>query len=263
MISRISRRARTSRRAEPSRCALSLILTALLAAPAGHALIQGCPEDQDAILRSMRLLRGSAAKKVIMDALGACLSVPQVVNELRLFQPSPAHSRAFRELAARGDITEKDARAILDGSHTLTSMRTRQAVILDLIGKANRKDLLRTAGTLPGPLLKEVLQRLVEVETLANDPPVPQDQSLQTSENTPIEIRLRTNETGYMSFEVGQPEHGTLSGVGGSPDTVKYQPDKGFAGFDSFQFKASDGQLDSTEKGTVTIRVRPSADDNR
>ena len=256
MFTRNSRQGQPGRRADSSRAALGLALVALLAAPAGHAGIRGCPEDQEAILKSARLLRSDAARKRILDSLGDCLSVSDFVKELRSFRPSPAQGRAFRELAARTDLDEKEAKEILHGSQILASMRTRQAVVIDLIGTAKREDLLRAAGTLPGPLLQEFLQRLVEYETAFNDPPVAQDQSLSTRQGTPIEIRLTTNETGYIAFTiVTLPARGTLEVVDDSPHTVRYRPEADFTGTDSFMFAANDGELDSAEPGTVTIRV--------
>jgi hypothetical protein len=41
----------------------------------------------------------------------------------------------------------------------------------------------------------------------------------------------------------------------GAGNTVTYQPDTGYSGPDSFQFKAHDGQLDSTSPATVSITV--------
>src|SRR5947207_12589909 len=38
-------------------------------------------------------------------------------------------------------------------------------------------------------------------------------------------------------------------------DTATYQPNAGYSGSDSFQFKANDGQVDSTSAATVSITI--------
>ncbi len=90
-----------------------------------------------------------------------------------------------------------------------------------------------------------------------NTPPVADDQTVITPEDTEVAITL----TGFdedgddLTFEVVDgPEHGTLAGT--APD-LTYSPAANYFGPDSFTFKVNDGTVDSDEDGTVTITVDP------
>jgi Ca2+-binding RTX toxin-like protein len=95
--------------------------------------------------------------------------------------------------------------------------------------------------------------------------PVCPDSNVATQPNTPLTFQVTCNDTGpeYEQTEVRetadtQPAHGTLTqGPPGDPFT--YTPNPGFVGTDSFQVKSIDDFGFGSDRGTVTIDVRPSA----
>jgi hypothetical protein len=96
--------------------------------------------------------------------------------------------------------------------------------------------------------------RFTTGETTVNEPPVANNQSVNTAEDTPVGIVLTATdpEGTRLTFSiVAGPTHGTLSGS--APD-LTYQPSANFNGLDSFTFKANDGQV-SSSVATVTISV--------
>ncbi|MFZ4629414.1 MAG: fibronectin type III domain-containing protein, partial [Blastocatellia bacterium] len=90
-----------------------------------------------------------------------------------------------------------------------------------------------------------------------NFPPVPNDQTVSTRQNTARSITLTgiDQENASLTFTTTiQPTNGTLSGT--APD-LTYTPNTGFTGTDFFLFRANDGTQNSTVEGTITIRVTP------
>ncbi len=88
----------------------------------------------------------------------------------------------------------------------------------------------------------------------ANTPPVANDQSVQTKQDTAVAITLDGSdaEKDNLTYSVvAGPSHGTLSGT--APD-LTFTPDAGYTGPDSFTFTANDGQADSNV-ATVSITV--------
>jgi gliding motility-associated-like protein len=108
-----------------------------------------------------------------------------------------------------------------------------------------------------------------------NDPPVANNQSVSTLEDTEKDIALTgsdvdntANELAYII--VSLPTNGTLTNSNGDPLTVgsqlpgtapdvTYTPNSNFNGEDSFTFKINDGTNDSNT-ATVTITVTPDND---
>jgi hypothetical protein len=92
--------------------------------------------------------------------------------------------------------------------------------------------------------------------TQVNDPPVANPQSVATPHDTPVSIFLSgfDPEGSSLTFSiVTGPANGALSGT---PPNVTYTPNTGFAGADSFTFRANDGALDGSP-AAVSITVRP------
>lgn len=91
-----------------------------------------------------------------------------------------------------------------------------------------------------------------------NNPPVADDKSVTTPEDTPVAITLTATDVDGDALTYGiatAPAHGTLSGTG---PTVTYTPDADFTGPDTFTFKANDGQVDSNV-ATASITVESSS----
>ena len=87
-----------------------------------------------------------------------------------------------------------------------------------------------------------------------NNAPVALDQSLTTPRNTPLAITLTATdvENSALTYTiVTGPTNGALSGAA---PVVTYTPNVGYAGPDSFTFKANDGAADSNV-ATVNISV--------
>jgi probable HAF family extracellular repeat protein len=92
-------------------------------------------------------------------------------------------------------------------------------------------------------------------EGSANHPPVAQNQSVTTDEDTAVSIVLVATDADNdpLTYSlVTQPARGTLSG---SAPNVSYRPAANYNGADSFTFKANDGKADSNI-ATVSITVR-------
>jgi len=90
--------------------------------------------------------------------------------------------------------------------------------------------------------------------TAANDPPVADNQSVTTDEDTGVAIILAAADVDGdpLTYSVvAQPANGTLSGT--APN-LTYTPSLNSNGADSFTFKANDGKADSNV-ATVTITV--------
>ncbi|HPF80279.1 ExeM/NucH family extracellular endonuclease [Nostocoides australiense] len=94
----------------------------------------------------------------------------------------------------------------------------------------------------------------LDLLTPVNEPPVANDQSVTTPEDTPVGITLTGSdpESDPLTYTVTSgPSHGTLSGT--APD-LTYTPDPNYNGPDSFTFTVSDGESTSAP-ATVSINV--------
>jgi predicted extracellular nuclease len=90
-----------------------------------------------------------------------------------------------------------------------------------------------------------------------NDPPVANDQTLSTNEDTPLNGTLTASDVDSTVFTYAQatgPLHGSVNIIPAT-GAFTYTPAADYHGPDSFTFTASDGELSGT--GTVTITVTP------
>jgi len=95
---------------------------------------------------------------------------------------------------------------------------------------------------------------VITVINSTNLAPVPQNQTLTTPIDTSASIALAATDANGDTLTyslVDLPAHGAVSGA---PPNVTYTPAAGYAGLDSFTFKANDGKADSGP-GTVTVDV--------
>lgn len=105
----------------------------------------------------------------------------------------------------------------------------------------------------PGSFIAIAIECL-DCSVITNHPPVAQDQTMATDEDTAKAITLVAMDPDGdpLTYQiVAQPGHGTLSGP---PPNVTYTPAAHFYGSDSFTFKADDGKLDSNI-ATVSITI--------
>jgi len=92
-----------------------------------------------------------------------------------------------------------------------------------------------------------------------NDKPVVAEQNVDVEKNGALLITLKGSDRDgdNLSFTVlSHPKNGTLSGT--APN-LTYSPKAGYAGSDSFSYKANDGSADSNP-GTITIKTLSSTD---
>lgn len=84
--------------------------------------------------------------------------------------------------------------------------------------------------------------------------PVANNQTISTSENSPLTITLSGTDSdgSVVSYQVGSPAHGTLSGTGAN---VIYTPTGDFDGSDSFTFTVTDNEGGISPRATVNITV--------
>lgn len=93
-------------------------------------------------------------------------------------------------------------------------------------------------------------------EPVENSAPTASDVAVATDAGEPVELLLEGDDPDGdpVTFRVvTEPGSGTLSG---SPPNLRYTPDEGFDGVDTFTYVAFDGVLDS-EPATVEVTVRP------
>jgi choice-of-anchor C domain-containing protein len=111
-------------------------------------------------------------------------------------------------------------------------------------------------GNSGGPALDKVsITPLIEP---TNQPPIALAQSIIMDEDGSVSIDLMGQDPDgdALTFLVDPPSHGTLLGI--APEML-YRPNKDYFGADTFQYRVSDGRLESA-KATVTITIRPIQD---
>jgi hypothetical protein len=95
-------------------------------------------------------------------------------------------------------------------------------------------------------------------DTVTNHAPAALPVSSTVTRNNNVTINLNAidiNGDKLTYTLVTQPTHGTLSGIS-TTGTVTYTPSSGYTGSDSFEYKVSDGKLESaTAKVTLTVKA--------
>jgi large repetitive protein len=98
--------------------------------------------------------------------------------------------------------------------------------------------------------------------TVTNVPPVANGQSVNTPENTPVQITLTGSDPNGLPLTfaiVGNPANGALSALNTNTGAVTYTPGTNYTGADSFTFRVNNGQTNSAS-ATVNLTVTPVAD---
>ncbi|ABF92416.1 putative lipoprotein [Myxococcus xanthus DK 1622] len=89
-----------------------------------------------------------------------------------------------------------------------------------------------------------------------NAPPVASDITLETVEDTPLEVRLPASGNGALAFTiVDTPDHGTLSEISAN-GSVTYTPGADYNGVDALIFRATNREGQSAQ-ATVSITITP------
>jgi len=91
-----------------------------------------------------------------------------------------------------------------------------------------------------------------------NHPPTADSKSVSTDTSTPVDIKLtgKDPENSPLTFVVADtPKNGKVALVAGSADTVRYTPNTGFTGSDSFTYTAKDNKGAISDKATVNVTV--------
>ena len=115
--------------------------------------------------------------------------------------------------------------------------------------------------------LPDAIENCLEAGTNGTNPPGTANQSANTAEDAPVTITLQAarsnNNTLTFSIVGVGPTHGSLGSIGATSctdgncsATVTYTPVADYNGADSFNFKASDGNIDSNPSA-VSIDVSP------
>jgi parallel beta-helix repeat protein len=95
-----------------------------------------------------------------------------------------------------------------------------------------------------------------------NDPPIANNQQLETDQNNPLKITLSgadpiDNDTISQFRIVNSPTNGQISNFNQMTGELIYYPNNNFFGSESFTFKVIDSQgLESTESAVVSINVK-------
>lgn len=126
-------------------------------------------------------------------------------------------------------------------------------------------DLISRWLAAPATALRAGLALGLAVSTLAacggsspstDVPPVAQNVTRETAEDTPLEVHLEANGNGALTFSiVDAPDHGTLSEIS-ADGSVTYTPGANYNGEDALIFSATDDKGRSAQ-ATVTLTITP------
>ena len=101
----------------------------------------------------------------------------------------------------------------------------------------------------------------IQVGGASNTPPVAKDDTASTTKSVSVTINVLANDTDaennpLTTVIAGMPSNGSV--LGNKDGTITYRPNAGFAGTDSFTYRASDGIAQSAP-ATVTVAIRNQA----
>lgn len=93
----------------------------------------------------------------------------------------------------------------------------------------------------------------------SNPPPSAQAATVSTGQGVPTELSLEATDPhdDPITYAIEtEPSDGSLTGLDAEAGAVTYEPDAGFYGEDSFEFRAED-PYGNTDTATVTVRMEP------
>ena len=112
--------------------------------------------------------------------------------------------------------------------------------------------------------MKDSAKVTITVNEKANTAPEAKNDSATTAYNTAVTVNVLANDSDAdgdaLSIKsMTQPKHGTVSKVDGK---LKYTPDNGFSGTDTFNYTVTDGELNDSAKVTITVKKKENNDDD-
>ncbi|MDN5865272.1 MAG: Ig-like domain-containing protein [Gammaproteobacteria bacterium] len=156
------------------------------------------------------------------------------------------------------DRDSGEVKVVLDGEPLFLSTSLafgRLSATTEDVFVANWALLAAAYGLVPEPaIVRAHLQQGWQVD---NEPPVAEDGSLTTGEDTPASGTLVASDPDgdALTFSiVDEPAHGGVTLDDPGTGAYTYTPDAGFSGSDSFTFTANDGFVDSNV-ATISITV--------
>jgi len=223
----------------------------LMSEPNSKTFAQAKLQAQEEILAIFDFSRANMPASELLDisqggaANAKLLAISAIVQgNLTVGQMSELLANISTDLASDGVLNDANLKnTLINNSKNLDLNAIRTNL-------ANRYQSLGISATIPD-FESEVNQFL--------KPPVVQDMSVSTEEDTPINITLAGSdpEGESLTYAIIERNNATLSLNG---NVVTYTPNNNYNGTDTFTYKANDGTSDSNT-GTVTITVGAVDDD--
>ena len=113
--------------------------------------------------------------------------------------------------------------------------------------------------------LEDTATVTITVNEKDNTAPDAQNDRATTEYDTAVTVDVLANDSDVdgdtLSIQsMTQPSHGTVSQENGK---LKYTPDNGFSGTDTFNYTVTDGDLEDTATVTITVNEKDNNNDNR
>ena len=101
---------------------------------------------------------------------------------------------------------------------------------------------------------------IIEVQPVDDHQPVAIDDSIGTSQNTPVTVHVLMNDTalndgGIKISEYSSPSNGSIIDINNANGTVTYEPATDYLGYDNFEYQITDYDGD-TDQANVEVNVR-------
>ena len=158
--------------------------------------------------------------------------------------------------ASTGCGYDSSAHAVICNVNSLAKDAIAAATVAVTVTASAARTISNTARVAGSQYDPDIANNIASVQTLVNHPPVANDQSATTDEDTPLSITLTATDVDgdLLTYSVmTSPTHGSLSG---SAPNLIYMPGPDYNGSDSFTFRASDGMV-SSNIVAVSITVNP------
>jgi len=185
------------------------------------------------------------------DTIRKGVVVPAVATPT--FAPAPATYSSAQSVTISCATTGATVYYSTDGS-TPTAASAKFTGAISVSHTTTIKAFAVAAGLIDSDIASAIYMIVVIL------PPVANNQSLTTIQNTAVTIKLTGSDPagGTLTFALGSaPTQGTLSNFDATTGKVVYTPVQDYTGYDSFTFTVNDG-TNTSAPGTVRIAVQPS-----